>query len=98
MGRYTKYLATLKYNFSKKKKEIDRKKLQKRLGHVTKIAENCLINHDAYVQADAYARQIPLSKFRKQIKDNLSGESDDSDDDDNDGPKSSSGNDKNVSF
>ena len=60
----------------KKKKEIDRKVLQKRLGNVTKLAKSTLINYDAYLLADAERKNLNLSKFREQIKANMSDDSD----------------------
>ena len=50
----------------------------KDLGKMAKLAKNTLINHDAYIQADAEAKNYKLDKFWAKIEANIS-DSDDSD-------------------
>ena len=60
--------------------DVSRQILQKCISTVTKIVKSALINHDAYLQADAKSKNLNLDKFRKEI---IAGLSDDTDDDDN---------------
>ena len=50
-------------SFRKKKLELDRKQLQRRLSNVTKLAKKALINCDAYLQGDAERKNINLAKY-----------------------------------
>ena len=43
------------------------------------MAKNAVLNHDAYIQADAEAKNLDLAKYRAKIQAQVS-ESDDSDD------------------
>ena len=68
-----KYVRPLKVNFSlflnrKRKVEVDKTKVMKDLGKMAKLAKNAIINHDAYLQADAEAKDYKLDKFRAKIK------------------------------
>ena len=63
---------TLPNHFSKRKAETDKKKLMKNLGSVVKMAKRALINHDAYVQADAERKKLNLDVFRAKIQKDLS--------------------------
>ena len=54
--------------FSKCKSEVDKKQVLKDLGKVAKYAKNALINHDAYLQADAEAKNYKLAKYRAKIQ------------------------------
>ena len=67
--------------FSKRKAEVGKKQVIKDLGKVAKYAKNALINHDAYLQADADAKNYQLAKYRAQIQ-AAAGDSDASDNDD----------------
>ena len=44
----------------------------KELGKMAKLAKNALINHDAYLQADAAAKNLELDKYRAKIKASMS--------------------------
>ena len=52
----------------------------KDLARTAKMAKNAVLNHDAYVQADAEAKNLDLARFRKKIQSQISS-SDESDDD-----------------
>ena len=64
------------YLSRKKKKQVNRKKLENQLSEVTKLARNALINHDAYVQADADRKNLDIAKYRNKITAKISEESD----------------------
>ena len=52
----------------KRKAEVEKKQVIKDLGKVAKYAKNALINHDAYLQADAEAKDYHLEKYRARIR------------------------------
>ena len=81
-------------SFRKKKLELDRKQLQRRLSNVTKLAKKALINCDAYLQGDAERKNINLAKYWAEIKANLTDDSDD----DNYGQQQNAGNDEMYIF
>ena len=64
-------------NCRKKKSELNKKQLQRRLGTVTKLAKSALINYDAYVQADAECKKLNLAKFKAKIQADMTDDSDD---------------------
>ena len=47
---------------------MDKKKILKDIGVAAKMAKKALINHDAYLQADAEKRNIDLAKYRAEIE------------------------------